>query len=387
MIPHAPFSSWAILPALFRLRSVMGYALPLLLLFCLAWAVRQPMLRQMGYRWDTYTFEDWTTRVLREGLLNVYSEAGEEQGMSVNHPPLGLALLSAGRSLWAGDPGRLPPDQHAVDLNPDYIQALKLPIIAIDLLLIMVGYTYAYAVVPRRRSWWAIGIGAVLAFNPALLINSAWWGQTDGLLALFLVLTVIALHFRRLTLMWFFYALALLIKFQAALLFPLLLILTWRRQGWKGVLRGGIVSFMTVLFILIPIAVNSGLAGALRPYFGTVGQYPFVTVKAHNLWFWGLSSNYDLTGAWHTMPFDTHVGATEGIQIAGISARTVGFALFGLCVLWISIQAWRAPQRRDEFLLATALHMSFLWFPPKCKFAIFIQRSSSSPLPCSRTEH
>lgn len=344
-----------------KLFNILIFLIPLVILLAAAWTIRQPMLRQMGYRWDTYSFEEWTLRVLRGGLLNIYAPVDENagQGMLVNHPPLGVALLSIGMRTWAGDPGDLPPDTHAVDLNPDYIQALKLPIMLVDLVLAGVGYTYAYAVTRRWRGLWATLTGVALAFNPALLIDSAWWGQTDSLLALFLALTVIALRFRRHTLAWVLYALAVLVKFQAAPLFPLLLVLTWRRDGVRGVMRGLIAAGVTALLVLSPFALTTGIDTVLRPYLGTVGQYPFVTIKAHNLWYWLLASSHNLTGDWFTMPFDHQTQAGVGIYVGFLSARMIGFMLLGVAVLVISVRAWRRPAAADEFLLAAALYTAF----------------------------
>ncbi len=352
-----------------RIRNSLFGVIPLVIILYFGAQLRLSMLPKMGYRWDTYAFESWTSRANRIGLFNVYSWPKEGEGMEVNHPPIGVALLTLSTQIYLNYGGgggiqaiQTSSDHNMVDWSSDYVRVLKYPVFISDLVLIVIGYLIAWNLAHSRKWLWAVLIGTALAFNPGLLIDSAWWGQTDVIFCLFLVLSVYALHRRRILTTWVCYALAILVKLQAMPLLPLLLAMSLRRSGLRKLLVA-ISLFAVVLFsVTAPFMIGSGFRPALRPYLDTVGLYPFVTIKAHNFWFWVLAPLYDMDAVWFRMPLDSQAMGAPGIYWGPISSRTVGLVLFGLCALMIMWRAWRHPDREEEFLLATALYMSFFMF-------------------------
>src|SRR3954452_14886737 len=201
-----------------RLKKYSLAIIPLLIILGFGAQVRLSMLPKMGYRWDSYSFEEWTARALKYGLFNVYTWPAEGEGMETNHPPIGVVLLTLSRQIVNNDGGvvNVPKNSHAVDVNADYVRMLKYPTFIFDLLLIIIGYTIAWIEAKSHKWLWAILVASALAFSPAILIDGAWWGQTDVIFCVFLVLTIYALHRRYIPLAWICYALALLVKFQAA---------------------------------------------------------------------------------------------------------------------------------------------------------------------------
>ena len=127
---------------------------------------------------DLVTFESWTRIGVRQGLFAVYANA---QTPVVDHPPVGLVLLTAGTKIYAVTGGNL--DEDSVGFRA----ALKIPLLLIDLVLIATAYGFAFR---EAGIGWATAAAAVVAFTPGLIANSVWWGQTDNLFALFLLLTV-----------------------------------------------------------------------------------------------------------------------------------------------------------------------------------------------------
>jgi hypothetical protein len=94
---------------------------------------------------------------------------------------------------------------------------------------------------------------------------------------------------------------------------------------------------------------------AWRPYRESVGKYPFISINAHNFWYWSLASRFDLRD--FGQPNDDAL--TWG---PGLTTRTVGFILFAIAAGLIALRALAFPERKDEFLLATGLHVTFFMF-------------------------
>ncbi|HLY28852.1 MAG TPA: hypothetical protein VKQ72_21075 [Aggregatilineales bacterium] len=337
---------------------------PLLLILAVAIAIRLPMLTQVGYRWDLYSFEDWIRRADKNGFLALYAQPAPDEGIETDHPPLGVALLDLSSRLYldsAGQVNSVPPN-HAVDSTPQYVRALKLPPFIFDLLLVCIGYGIAL----REANWrWAIAVGCALALNPALFIDSAWWGQTDVIFTTFMVMTIYALHRRWITVTWVLYAIAILAKFQAIALLPLILVLGYRRTNLKRMAIGALIFAALILIPLLPFMAVSGVSETLRPYLEASGKYPFITVKADNFWLWSLASTRNMESSWDKMPPDSQVTWGDGIYWGPISGRIVGMALFGLCALVIVARGWQNPDQGNDYLLAAGLYVAFFTFAPE----------------------
>jgi Gpi18-like mannosyltransferase len=318
--------------------------LPLVAILALAVWVRWPMLRDTGYSTtDLVTFESWTRAAVEKGLFRVYADV---EPAPVDHPPIGVALLSLAANIYAMTGGSLADD------NPGFRTALKVPLVVFDLLLIVAGYAIAQREM-RGKIAWATAVGAALAFTPGLIADSVWWGQTDGMFSLFVVLTIYALHRRMNIATWIFYALTLLVKFQAVALLPLLVVLVWRRFGWRALAQGIAISLIVVAAVLAPFLAVSG-ESALRSYRESVGRYPYISIDAHNFWYWSLAFRYNLRD--FGQPTDT------ALHVGPLPVRTVGFILFAASAGLIALRAWLLPEREDEFLLAAGLQAAFFMF-------------------------
>ncbi len=313
---------------------------------------------------DIALFEAWTRAAVQKGLFSVYT--GVKDAPEVDHPPLGVTILSVSAKVHEMSGGSLADD------NVGFRAALKVPLLIFDVLLIIAGYAITLALTSpekaltpdpsparrgekatRARIAWATLVAAALAFTPGLIADSVWWGQTDGVFSFFLLLTVYAVHRRWLTVSWALYALTILTKFQGIAVLPLLVVLTWRRFGWKGMLRGAAVFALITLVGIAPFVLASG-EGALRPYIQSVGKYPYISINAHNFWYWSLASQYDLRN--FGQPTDT------SLMFGPLTVRTVGFILFGIAAGLIALRAWLLPERDDEFLLAAGLYTAFFMF-------------------------
>ncbi len=334
--------------------------LPLVAILAAAIWVRWPMLPQLGYRYDTYFYQAWTVRAVNGegGLFAAYIMPSKSDDPEIDHPPVGVSLLALSGKLFQDSGGDLNTKLEN-STNPDLVRALKIPSFIFDLLLIIAGYVI---VLGEAGVGWATLVSAALAFTPGLLADSAWWGQTDVIFTFFLVLTVYALHKRWTTAAWVFYALTMLSKFQGIPLLPLLLVLTWRRSEHRVFFRAVSISAVIFASVMLPFILGSGFSAAMRPYLEGPTKYPFVTVKAHNFWYWSLYSSRDMEAPWFKMPPDTEATWGDGIYWGPISARDVGYALFGLFAVLISVRAWIEHERDDEFLLATGLFAAFFMF-------------------------
>ena len=289
-------------------------------------------MRVRGYNTDINCFTAWSERIFANGLTRFYAE-----DYFCDYPPLYMLLL------W---PVALV--RKLTGLATDsavYLMVLKM----IPMLADIAAAALVWRVARRRLSdRTAVMLGLLVAFNPAALVNSAAWGQIDGLLTLAIALCALfAADGRTIAAMLAFTA-ALLLKPQALLFAPLGLVALIagivraetpedRKRRLRDLFIGialclGIAYFVAFLFCF---GQAQGLAKLTRPvswlvelYAGTMQGYSYVTVNTLNL--------YDLLGLnW------AHAEAYSGVM----AFAWVCFALAYLYAIGLLIAGSRKPHR------------------------------------------
>lgn len=102
----------------------------------------------------------------------------------------------------------------------------------------------------RRK---ALPVFLLFGFNLAVLYNPVIWGQTEALLALFLLGSVYLIYRKNYWWALILLGLGLLLKLQAIMAGPLLLILVWKKAGWRTTVRGVGLSAFVCLALAMPV--------------------------------------------------------------------------------------------------------------------------------------
>jgi len=138
-----------------------------------------------------------------------------------------------------------------------------------------------------KKSATASALSVFYALNPAVILNSAIWGQVDSVLALVLLLCVVVLSEKRTIPAYFLFAVAILLKPQALILAPLVLFAFYQkiisvpcRKTIIKELSGGILAIGFMFLFMLPF----GLEAVLTQYKNTLDSYAYMSVNAFNLW-------------------------------------------------------------------------------------------------------
>lgn len=298
-------------------------------------------LTHLGYMGDMVSFNGpWAQAIQRFGLFQVYATSPQ-----TNYPPIFLIILWITSSLYT--PFR------AAAITRQFTVLTKIFSTAAELALIVIIYRW----LPRTGYLkWLITL--ILALYPGLIATTAFWGQTDSILTLFLVLTIVSLNRDRLRMSWVWYALAFLMKFQAIVLLPMLGILSLRRYGIRSTIVGILIAVAICVGVYAPFVVGSGFDSAMRPYNNAVDLYPVLTANAFNLWYLVTPS------IWSVLPAQLNVIPYDTTLVLGIlTLKQVGLILFGGYVLLVVVIMWRNYSARREFVWATALYLAFFTLP------------------------
>ena len=262
-----------------RLALWIGLAIALVVRLVLAVRVR-------GYNTDINCFSAWSERIFENGIAHFYAP-----DYFCDYPPGYMLLLwpvAALRNLL-----NLPMQGGA------HLMLLKLLPMLCDLL----GALLIWRTAMRRKLHPNLGAALALlyAFNPAVLIDSAAWGQIDAVFTLLVVLCALQAADEKYLSSLLAFAGAMLIKPQAMLFAPLglfAIVVNLIRRHDKKRIRSFISGLIAALALLYAVAFAfclgsaEGVSDALvRPviwlselYGSTMGSYSYLTLNALNLY-------------------------------------------------------------------------------------------------------
>ena len=210
---------------------------------------------------------------------------------------------------------------------------------------------------------WAVAAPALYLFNPAVLYNTAPWGQFDAVPTFLMMLAIYLLLESKPELSAGVLAYALLVKAQSLSIIPLYSLVVVLRTPIKRVVLSAAVAVAVLFFLPLPFFWDDPLFGGYNLAREMEDYYPFTTVNGWNLW--------QIYGGWPHGDNETWLGIS--MQVWGIA-------------LWLSAQSaagfWMYKRGTDTrsvywacalvlfafFILPTRMHERYL-FP---FFAFFL---------------
>jgi len=304
-------------------------------------AMRFNEMMHAGYTGDMLNFNaPWAKDIHHFGLFQIYAYSP-----TVNYPPIFLFIITF--TSW------LVPPFYKDSLTLGFVIVTKLFSVIAEVVLIGVVYSW----IPKNtRLKWIIPL--ILGIYPGVIMTTANWGQTDSMLTLLLVLTIIAINRNQMRLTWIWFAVAMLMKFQAIVLLPMIGILSVRRFGLRPTAHSLLIGLGVFSIVYAPFVVGSGFANALRPFTSAVDYNAVVTANAFNLWMLLTPS------IWNLLPNDLRRIPTDKSLLFGtFTLKQVGLFLLGNYVLIIAILIWKHYFEHREFVWAAALYLGFFMLP------------------------
>ena len=315
----------------------------LCIILFLGFLLRFSVIQNPGWSFDVGEFKSWAWNITEMGGGEAYRDQGRAS-MLPNYPPMSMLILGGVGHVYrffiASEFDGAPLLYHIL---------IKLPAILFDLLTAALLFFLLRRIRTERAG---IIAAAVYAFHPAVLYDSAVWGQTDGIFTCFMVAAIAATAWKRWILVGTFAALAMLTKFQAVVILPFVALLMLL-QNWRVALRIIFGAFAVTALVLIPFLPDY-LGDIWHVYTHSIGYYPGLTYGAYNTWL---------------AFFDGSPHSSTDMAIGLLSYRDIGIMIFGGV---IAILVYRfAPGLRSA--LQRKKHQELLLlFPALTAYAFFL---------------
>ena len=206
-----------------------------------------------------------------------------------------------------------------------------------------------------RRRWddrAALVATAVYVFNPAVIYEAAYYGQTGAVHALFMLLAVVALAEDRPALAWASLTVGVLTKPQADLFIPLFLVLTLRRFGWRAMARSLLAAGVVAVAMLAPFIMHGTLDQMWNRVRYVTDYHPMLSAAAHNVWWLVSLGNGRGSDLLSPLLF-------EQLGWSLLTYRNIGLGLVGLAYLLVLLRTWLDTSARTLYLSAAYLFTAF----------------------------
>ncbi|WP_459481976.1 hypothetical protein [Clostridium saccharoperbutylacetonicum] len=216
-----------------------------------------------GYSGDINLFKNWAMTAAN-GLSTFYSSARQ-----ADYPPLYIYVL--------GLVGKI---ANTTMLNSYYVLLLKIPAITADVITSFIIYKLAKKYL---NSVISIFLAAFYIFNPAVFIDSTFWGQVDSFFTLLIFIAIYLLHEKKYTFSSAMFAASILMKPQGIIFLPILFFELVRQRKIKNFIFSALAALVTILVIIIPFSINQqNPLWIVNLYTKTISEYPYASVNAFN---------------------------------------------------------------------------------------------------------
>lgn len=280
-----------------------------------------------GFHIDTDTFFAWGIRVVEVGFPRFYSP-----DVWTNYTPgmiyvLYFLGLLKNIFLLGGE---------------QFSYLLKIPSILADLALSYFVYKKLLETNSKTTAFYGL---VFCLFNPILIFNSAIWGAFDGLLTLFLFLSIYHFDKKKLISSSIYLAIALLIKPQAIAVAPVFALFILKNFSIPNLLKLSIPLLVTVIVLSLPYFPKDPIFGFFNLFLNMAGDYKGISLFAYNTW--------GMFGFW----------VNDSTNLGFFTYRIWGLIL--LSVFWIYFYLKFFKRKFDAFTLSTLAFLAFFFLPTR----------------------
>jgi Gpi18-like mannosyltransferase len=182
------------------------------------------------------------------------------------------------------------------------------------------------------------------AFNPAIIYDSAIWGQVDSVYTLFFMLALMLFVSGKQMLSGVSMALAILTKPQSLVLVPLFALVMIKKNSPLTLAKILSVSFAAFVVVALPFYLDTSILDLFKLYFTSYIQYPYNSLNAFNFWAFGGLFQPDNT------------------QFLFMKYRMWGYLMFGLIFMYVSHFVLKNKDDKSIYIASAILFFAFFMF-------------------------
>ncbi len=326
------------------------------LIVAAAVVIRVALIPLQGYESDLNLFKFWAAHLAVNGFVGLETLPDSPVSVFPSYALYFPVLWVVGK-LWVAF---MPPTSYVLPTSAGNLLVpaielfslwgtivVKIPSLVADFAMGFTIFQWARRVVGEP---WATRALALALLNPAMIYVTAYWGQTDSIHSLLIVVAFLALTWGRPLLAFLAIGSAVFIKPQSVIFFPVLAVALVSRFSLKDLMRYGAASALLIALALGFIFSKTPMHSIAQGLRHVSVAYPYLSKGAINIW----------------APWQARVGMTvdDRLIVMGMTMRTWGLVLLGVMIMFLLLaMRRRAKDTAVVFAAATLSGMAFFLLP------------------------
>ena len=239
-------------------------------------------LNHFSHPVDMMTFSYWANMLANNGFAAFYGT-----DVFTDYPPGYMYIL--------GLSGNIAQSLGLAFSSPAHGALIKLPAMLFD--IATVAFIYKIAVNFNSPRNFAAAAALIYALNPAVILNSAVWGQVESIHTFLLIVSIYLIGRRKMLPSVLLFSVSILVKPQSFMFSPIYLFMFFKyifgenlpkfnpQKFWRLALYG-LACFALITLLILPFIDFSALPNipVLAQYTRTFTTYPYVAHNAYNFW-------------------------------------------------------------------------------------------------------
>ena len=215
----------------------------------------------------------------------------------------------------------------------------KIPPFLAEILLAVLIYRFVAKYINKS---WATASFAFYFLHPAILYNTAVFGQIDSFVVSLAFVAVMLIIAKKYTAALSFYALGSLSKLQDLAILPLIAFLTPVDKSIRKLAIAAIAAFSIAILPFLPILLDKGLVWAAIYFKELPNWYPYTSVYTYNFWAFSGFLTPDKVKFLELIPY-----------------RLMGLAFYWIIAVLIILPFFNAKNRKPKVILFAAFLLFF----------------------------
>ncbi len=301
----------------------------LIIVLIFAFILRLAFSYGTGFSVDVNLFKYWGYTAYDIGVSGLYN-----QDVFLDYPPGYIYVLYFLN--FIRDAFSLKVD------GPIFLSMMKLPSMIADI----IAAVFIFKIAKKYQgASFALILSSFYALAPAVIFNSAVWGQVDGLYALIVVLAIYFAMEDKVEFAAITYGIGIVTKPQVILFGPVLLFYILSKKDFKKFLKAVSIGALVVYLLTLPITKGYDILAIYDFYMNTFSGYEYFTVNAYNIYMilklnwkslldFGLSSFINVFGIIFILLLSAyHFFTSEKKEKYFVSANIIIILFFNICTM------------------------------------------------------
>ncbi len=302
--------------------------------YVIGFILRFLLIPMAGFKADMAFWKGWGLAMADKGILWLADNT------NYNYPPGFAYVLWVVNKVYALFKNPYNIHEYWLDSNVLYLFLIKLVAIVSDLVIV-----YLIIKIAKKLKYSSGPIlGLFFFLSPAVILDSAVWGQVDQFGICLFLLSFYCLFLKKPKLAAVIFTIGVLMKFQNIIFIPLFFLYIYKEYSFEEMVKSGLAAFTTFTIVIFPFWFHQEIGSLIRLLTINSDWFPWYSLNAFNFW-------------WVASGLNGMQMQDKTLFLGIMNAKQVGLYLFSFVYFFACIYLFFSKKEEllKKYLLSCAL--------------------------------